>query len=103
MHHCTTPRVTEQQIKEAFVHALTNRVNGDGAVLDDAMRLLDGTVYNTAELETQWAKLGERIAETITLMNQLITTAAATAHDPDAYDRRYHQLEKRYQQLEVEH
>lgn len=67
------------------------------------MRLLDGTVYDTRELEAQQAMLGERIAETITLMNQLITTAAATAHDPDDYDRRYHQLEKRYQQLEVEH
>ena len=67
------------------------------------MCLLDETVYDTRELETQQATLGERIEETITLMNQLITTAAATAHDPDDYDRRYHQLETRHRQLETEH
>ena len=42
-------------------------------VLDDTMRLLDETVYDTRELETKQATLGERIEETITLMNQLIT------------------------------
>ena len=50
------------------------------------MRLLDETVYNTHELETQQADLTERIEETLTLMNQLIASAAATAHDPDDYD-----------------
>jgi hypothetical protein len=36
-------------------------------------------------------------------MNQLITAAASTAHDPDDYDRRYYELENRHQQLETEH
>ena len=67
------------------------------------MHLLDETVYNTRELETQQAMLGERIEETITLMNQLITTAASMVHDPDDYDRRYHELEDRHHQLEAEY
>ena len=67
------------------------------------MRLLDETVYDTTVLETQQAMLGERIEDTITLMNQLITAAASTVHDPDDYDRRYHELENRHQQLEAEH
>ena len=58
-------------------------------------------VYNTRELETQQARLGERIEETITLMNQLITTAASTPTDPADYDRRYHELENRHHQLEA--
>ncbi|NON70284.1 recombinase family protein [Corynebacterium silvaticum] len=98
---CSTPHVTEDQIKEAFVKALTELVT-DHAVLDDTMRLLDETVYDTSELESQQAEVGERIEETITLMNQLITIAAATAHDPDDYDRRYQQLEERHQQLQTE-
>ncbi|WZJ55873.1 recombinase zinc beta ribbon domain-containing protein [Trueperella pyogenes] len=101
-HCCATPHVTEDQTKNAFVAALTERVTGNG-VLDDTMRLLDESVYNTRELETQQAELGERIEETITLMNQVTTTAAATAHDPDDYDRRYHELENRHRQLETEH
>lgn len=101
-HCCATPHVTEDQIKEAFVAALTERVT-DHAVLDETMRLLDETVYNTTVLETQQAMLGERIEETIVLMNQLITAAASTVHDPDDYDRRYHELENRHQQLEAEH
>ncbi|AYX82700.1 MULTISPECIES: zinc ribbon domain-containing protein [Corynebacterium] len=84
-HRCATPHVTDDQIKEAFVKALTGRVT-DHAVPDDTMRLLDETVYNTHELETQQADLTERIEETLTLMNQLIASAAATAHDPDDYD-----------------
>lgn len=67
------------------------------------MHLLDETVYDTTKLEITQATLWERIEETITLMNQLITTAAATAHDPDDYDRRYHELENRHHQLEAEH
>lgn len=63
------------------------------------MHLLDDTVYNTRELETQQAKLGERIEETITLMNQLITTAASTPNDSDDYDRRYHELEADHQRI----
>lgn len=101
-HCCATPHVTEEKIKDAFVAALTERVTDNNA-LDDTMRLLDETVYNTRELETRQAELGERIEETITLMNQLITNAAATAHDPDDYDRRYHELENRHHQLEAEH
>ena len=99
---CATPHVTEDQIKDAFVAALTERVT-DNDMLDDTMRLLDETVYNTRELETQQAKLGERLEETITLMNQLITAAAATAHDPDDYDHRFHELEIRHRQIETEH
>ncbi|WP_368388400.1 recombinase family protein [Schaalia turicensis] len=102
IHRCATPHVTEEQIKNAFVAALAERVTNTD-VLDDTMCLLDETVYDTRKLETQQATLGERIEETITLMNQLITTAAATAHDPDDYDRRYHQLETRHRQLETEH
>ena len=101
-HRCTTPHVTEDQIKNAFVAALTERVTGND-VLDDTMRLLDETVYNTRELETQQAMLGERIEETITLMNQLITAAASIVHDPDDYDRRYQELEDRHHQLEAEY
>lgn len=101
-HRCTTPHVTDDQIKDAFVAALTERVTGND-VLDDTMRLLDDTVYNTRELETQQNRLGERLEETITLMNQLITNAASTVHDPDDYDRRYHELENRHHQLENEH
>lgn len=99
---CATPHVTEGQIKDAFVVALTERVTGND-VLDDTMRLLNETVYNTHELESKQATLGERIEETITLMSQLITTVAATAHDPDDYDRRYHELDNRHSQLEAEH
>ena len=102
IHRCATPHVTEEQIKNAFVAALAERVTNTD-VLDDTMCLLDETVYDTRELETQQATLGERIEETITLMNQLITTAAATTHDPDDYDRHYHQLETRHRQLETEH
>lgn len=101
-HRCATPHVTEDQIKDAFVAALTERVTGND-VLDDTMHLLDDTIFNTRELETQQNRLGERLEETITLMNQLITAAAATVHDPDDYDRRYHELENRHRRLETEH
>ena len=98
-YHCTTPHVTEEQIQDAFVQALTKRCNSD-AVLDDAMRLLDKTIYNTDELEAEQAGLGERLEETIVVINQLITTCATSAYDPDEYDRRYQQLETKHHQLE---
>ncbi|MGV9184935.1 hypothetical protein [Arcanobacterium canis] len=101
-HRCATPHVTGDQIKDALAKALAERVTGND-VLHDTMHLLDETVYDTTKLEITQATLGERIEETITLMNQLITTAAATAQDPEDYDRRYHQLETQHRQLETEH
>lgn len=101
-YHCTTPHVTEQQIKEAFTQALTQRVK-DNATLDHLIRLLDDTVYNTTELETRQAKIAKKMEETVALINQLITENATAVHDPDEYDQHYHQLEQRYQQQEKEH
>lgn len=80
-----TPHITEDQIKDAFVQALTERVN-DNAVLNDAMKLLDDTVYKTAELENRQAEIATLMEETVALMNQLITENANTAHDPDEYE-----------------
>lgn len=101
-YHCTTPHVSEQQIKDAFVQALTERVN-DNAVLDDAMQLLDDTIYNTTELKARQTEITAQMEETVALMNQLITENASAARDPDEYDHRYQQLEQRYQQQEQEH
>ncbi|WP_270773197.1 zinc ribbon domain-containing protein [Pauljensenia sp. OF14-1SRA] len=101
-YHCTTPHVTEQQIKDAFVQALTERVNSDTA-LDDAMQILDDTVYNTTELEKRQTEIATRMEEAVALMNQLIIENANTAHDPDEYDERWQQLKQRYQQQEQEH
>lgn len=67
------------------------------------MRLLDETVYNTAELEARLAEIAVGLEETVALMNQLIAENATAANDPDEYDRRYQQLEQRYQQEEQEH
>ena len=67
------------------------------------IQLLDDTVYNTTELETRQTKIAKKMEETVALINQLITENATTAHDPDEYDQRYHQLEQRYQQQEKEH
>ncbi|MGV9189599.1 hypothetical protein ACTOVN_07975 [Arcanobacterium canis] len=102
IHRCATPHVTEEQIKNAFVAALAERVTGND-VLHDTMHLLDETVYDTTKLEITQATLWERIEETITLMNQLITTSATTAQDPEDYDIRYRELENRHHQLEAEH
>lgn len=44
-HSCATPHVTEDQIKDAFIEALTERVTGND-VFDDTIRLLDETVYD---------------------------------------------------------
>ncbi len=101
-YYCTTPHVTEQQIKEAFTQALTKRVK-DNATLDHVIQLLDDTVYDTTELETRQTKIAKKMEETVALINQLITENATTAHHPDEYDQRYQQLEQRYQQQEKEH
>ncbi|WP_307741274.1 zinc ribbon domain-containing protein [uncultured Mobiluncus sp.] len=84
-YHCTTSILTEQRIKDAFVQALTEQVN-DNAVLDDAMRLLDGTVYNTTELENWQTEFASQMEEAVALINQLINKNASAAHDPDEYD-----------------
>lgn len=75
-YRCTTPIVTEQQIKDAFVQALTERANDD-AVLDDAMRLIDNTVYNTTEREDWQAEFASQMEEAVALINHLINKNGA--------------------------
>lgn len=99
---CTTPHVTETQIQEAFVTALAEQVKHNAA-LDKTMRLLEAEVYDVSELQAQQTQLTQQMEETITLINQLVTTAASSSHDPDEFDRRYRQLEERHRQLERDH
>lgn len=70
--------------------------------LNNTMRLLDAEVYDVSELQAQQAQLTQQMEETITLINQLVTTAASSSCDPNEFDRRYRQLEERNRQLEGE-
>lgn len=99
---CTTPHVSETQIQQAFVTALAEQVRHTMA-FNNTMRLLDAEVYDVSELQAQQAQLTQQMEETITLFNQLVTTAASSSHDPNEFDRRYRQLEERHRQLEGEH
>lgn len=94
--------MTETQIQQAFVTALAEQVRHTVA-FNNTMRLLDVEVYDVSELQAQQAQLTQQMEETITLINQLVTTATSSSHDPDEFDRRYLQLEEHHRQLEGEH
>ncbi|QJC21946.1 recombinase family protein [Arcanobacterium buesumense] len=91
---CSTPHVTDEQIRQAFTYALKERVtHHDGT--DYVLNILQSTVLNTNQLEYQRDQLACEIDEVTILINQLLNTAATNMMDADNYDTQYATLERR--------
>ncbi len=93
---CTTPHLTEEEIKEAFCRALGILIE-DREKLAEDVRLLRAELGDTEELERKAATLTEELKGINTQIAGLIQQNAATAQDQAVYDQKYNELAGRYQ------
>ena len=93
---CSTPHLTEEEIKEAFCRALGVLIE-DREKLAEDIRLLRAELADTEELERKAATLTEELKGINTQIGALIQQSAATAQDQAVYDKRYAELTTRYE------
>ena len=93
---CSTPHLTEDEIKEAFCRALGELVEDRERPAED-VRLLRAELADTEGLESKAAGLTAELTSINTQIAALIQQNAATAQDQAVYDHKFNELAGRYQ------
>ena len=93
---CTTPHLTEEEIKATFCRALGELVEDRDRLAED-VRLLRAELADTGALESKREALTEELSHINTQIAGLIQQNAATAQDQEVYDKRYAELTGRYE------
>ena len=91
---CTTPHLSENQIREAFTQALATLAPPPSHEVLDA--IITHTC-NTTELEEQLAQVALARDAVLARVSQLVTTNATHAQDQDAYQHAFDQLQSDYE------
>ena len=99
---CTTPHLTEAEIKEIFI-SVFNKLLGDKNEILENMDVIIQVLTNTTELETQARDLAEEIAILVEMTQDLITQNALVAQDQEEYQRRYDSMVERYETKKAEY
>ena len=98
---CSTPHVTEEQVKDAFVRAV-NILLSEKAELGANVRAVIAMLCGSAELEKQQAELKEELEVVVGLVERCVAENARTALDQDEYSERYNGLVSRYEAVKAQ-
>ena len=88
---CTTPTLTEEQIKEAFEQVLAKLALGREEIIAN-LREVQSEVGDVSQLEAERVILVGKHKDVDILFQQEITRNASVAQDQDAYNARYDEL-----------
>ena len=107
-HRCTTPHLYEKDIKELFLRAFGKLMADREHILED-IRLVQATLCDCTELDTQQATLAEEMQIVGELIRQCIEENTIKVQNQaeylERYDRhthRYEKMQKQYEALESE-
>ena len=92
---CSTPHVTEEQVKGAFVRAV-NILISEKEELSANVRMVIAMLCDSAELEKRQSELKEELEVVVGLVERCVTENARIALDQDEYTERYNGLVSRY-------
>lgn len=100
--HCTTPHLTEDEIKESFV-SVVNQLITDRAEILVELRTVQSTLTGTAELEKQQRALAEQMNVDNEAVQDIIAENARVAQDQEAYRVRYEMLVSRFEETKAQY
>ena len=93
---CTTPHLTEEQIKGVFVTAMNRLIADKNDVLTDC-RLIMRQLTDCTEIDAELEKVQEERSVLEELLRRLIEQNAREPMDQEEYNSRYKSLDERYQ------
>ena len=99
---CSTPHVTEEQLKQGFVAALNKLISKRDDIITG---LTEGaeTLYDTSALETEKKRLWGEMCVLAEMVQAAINENAHVALDQTEYQKRYDELATRYDGVKAEH
>ena len=96
---CTTPHLTEDEVKAAFIR-LVNRISGDRAFYITELTAIRDRISDTSELEREKRLLDQQLCVDAKAVNDLIAENARVAQNQTEYNERYDALVSRYEETE---
>ena len=93
---CTTPHLTEDEIKAIFVKAVNQLIGNKNEILSN-ITLLKEKLTDTEALEMERDRISTDLNLLADKVQQLIAENARVAQDQDDYDRNYNELVSRYE------
>lgn len=92
---CSTPHITEDEIKECFVRAMAEILTEKDELIENARLMLD-LVCSTEELEKQAEELGTELQVQMEMVQNIIEQNARVATDQEEYQKKYDSMVKKY-------
>lgn len=92
---CSTPTVTEEEIKAAFIKAMNSYLDTKDEIIrniENARKML----CSIADLEKEKDRQAEEMNVVSELMHRALEENATVAQDQEEYEKKYAQLEARY-------
>ncbi len=97
-HRCTTPHLTENEIKERFLRAYNTLIPDREELLDDCRRMMDLLTDCTA-VDAEINELLREAEDVTTLTRKCIEENAAKAQSQEDFAARYKSYEDRYERI----
>ena len=94
--HCSTPHLTDEEIKAAFLSAANKLLADKDAVLQNG-REMSGLLFDTAALEKERDELLQEVQVVADMVQKCIYENAHVALDQESYQKKYDDLTARYE------
>ena len=101
-HACTTPHVTEDEIKLWFISALNKLLDCKDEVITN-LEAMSGMLFSTDELEAESQRLQGELEMVGEMIHRAIAENARVAQDQQEYKRRFDELSGRQEDLKRQH
>ncbi|MDY0278274.1 MAG: zinc ribbon domain-containing protein, partial [Acholeplasma sp.] len=95
---CTTPNLTDSEIKHKFIEAYNITTQDKKRIIDDTNAMI-ALLTDTTQIDNQIDDLYDEMVVTTELINKLIKDNSKSNMDQDEYDKKYMELTKRYEQV----
>lgn len=97
---CTTPHVTEDEIKDWFVAAINKVISNKDEIIQNLEMLLDAE--KSSDLERRLGDLETEVEVVTQMISTLVKENAIMPQDQDVYQKKYSNLVERHDALVIE-
>ena len=99
---CTTPHLTEDEVKDAFIRVVNKLITDRKEILKE-LRSVRDALTGTEELEKEQKRLAEQMNVDADAVQEIIAENARVAQNQDEYNDRYNALASRFEATRAEY
>ena len=101
-HHCTTPHLYEDDLKQYFIQALSELLTDRDALLDD-LRAVKTELLNVSAITAEETAVLQELDVVAALIKKLVKENATSALNQGGYAARYNSLAEKYETLQTKY